>query len=249
MKKIILLLATFLMSTIVFSQVQKTIVLIPFDSKMFNNQESDRMSEESSMTYEQSVQYFKSSLDEHITRALKDTCTLYSLLRTYTTDDNSDVDVIHQQANYVMSERPTSVNKKKGLEAFGEKHKDKKAAPIENVSRGDVVSIREDNANKFVSANFPDPQLFIDLVQTYSANVIVFITQFEIVGDYSDPYLVGLGKFPRIIKVHYVIFDELGRFLKGNYVSTSYVEPIYNIPELCKIHFPEIAKKIARKIP
>ena len=236
-----------------YSQKTNAILLIPFDSKMFNNQETGFMLEPSEMTYEQSIQYFTTSFDEHLTRAVKDSLKLYSLLRTYTTDATNDIDIVHDHAHYVYEDIPVSVQERRNLSAI-EQHRQRRRQRQERTQpqqhpQGEIISIREDNSNKFLSAKFPDPQLFIDLTINYSAEYIVFATQFEILGDYSDPYEVGLQRYPRTMRVHYVIFDRSGNFVYGNVASTAFTARENNISEICANYMPIIAQEIARNIP
>ena len=251
MKRIVSLMGVLLVGISVFSQHNKTVLFIPFDSKMYNNQESAPMLAESEMTYEQSVQYFTTSLDEHMTMAIRDSINVQSLLRTYTTDAFNDIDIVHQQADYVLTERPENLEEKRNLSAIDKaKHHVKKTKPkTVTTANGEVVSVRDENNTKFVSAQFPDTRVFIDLISNYSAQYVVFITQFEIVGDFSDPYLVGLKQYPRIIRVHYVVFNKKGSFVTGDVIESIFTAEENNIPIICSTYFPGIARKIARQIP
>jgi len=243
-----------LFQTTFAQQKDKTILIVPFDTKLYNNEESDKMVKQSKMTYEQTVAHIKSSLDASITSAIKDSCKVYSLLRTYTTDAQTDLDIVHEQANYYLVNRPENLEEKQQLSAI-EKTKKKikktkaKTKKTTAPPKGEVVSVKTDNSDKFLSVKFPDPQLFIDLVLNYKANNILFITQFEIIGDYSNPYLVGQGKYPRNIRVHYVIYNSKGKFVKGDYEEVTYTSDENDINLVCTKYLPLIAKKIAKQIP
>ncbi len=253
MKRIVFGCALVFLGLSVFSQNKpdKTILFIPFDSKMYNNQESAAMLPESEMTYEQSIQYFTTSLDEHMTMAIRDSINVYSLLRTYTTDAYNDIDIVHQQADYVLTKRPENLEEKRNLSAvtsIKSRFKKEKEKP-ERLPNGEIVSVRDDNKDKFVSVKFLDPQVFIDLISNYSAQYVVFITQFEIVGDYSNPYLVGSKQYPRIIRVHYVIFNKNATFITGDVIESVFTAQENNISTICNTYFPKIAKLIAKQLP
>src|SRR5690606_21111334 len=180
MKRIVFGCALLFLGLSVFSQNKpdKTILFIPFDSKMYNNQESAAMLPESEMTYEQSIQYFTTSLDEHMTMAIRDSINVYSLLRTYTTDAFNDIDIVHQQADYVLTERPENLEEKRNLSAIdkAKKHIKKPKPKLATSPNGEIVSVRDENNTKFLSAQFPDTRVFIDLISNYSAQYVVFIT-------------------------------------------------------------------------
>ncbi|MFW5852350.1 MAG: hypothetical protein ACOCWB_09005 [Bacteroidota bacterium] len=253
MKSVCLLIGMFFWGTFSGFAQLKSVMLVPFDSKLFNNQESEVMLEDSDMTYEQSIQFFTTSLDEYLTRAVKDTMRIHSLLRTYTTDAYSDIDIVHQQSDYVLTERPQSISEKKDLSAFQNAKsrfkKRKKLSPHIAPPDGEIVSDKEDNNNKFLSVKFVDSQVFIDLIQNYNVDYVVFITQFEILGDYSDPYAVAQQSYFRTIRVHYAIFDKSGKFVYGDYETNLFSASHNNISEVCSQNFPEIARKIMRRVP
>jgi hypothetical protein len=233
-----------------FSQSKKTIVLIPFNVSMFNNQESAPMLAVSDMTYDQSIQFFMTSLDEHLSLSVSDTINFYSLLRTYTTDAFNDIDIVHQQASYTYIENPSSIEEKKEASAINQlKRVRKKPNPVTKNPGGEIISVREDNSNKLMSARFPDPQLFIDLIANYSAQYVLFVTQFEILGDFSDPYAVAQRTYIRTIRVHYVIFNKKGDFVHGDIATQAFTAQENNIAEVCAAYMPAIAKRIARKLP
>ncbi|MFO7867838.1 MAG: hypothetical protein R6U95_00895 [Bacteroidales bacterium] len=254
MKSVILSCICIICSIGSFAQ-QKAILLVPFDSKLFNIQDSKMMLEESDMSYEQCVQFVTTSLDEHLTQAVKDSLRVHSLLRTYTTDAYNDVDIIHDQADYVLTERPHTLSQKKELSAF-EKTKqrfnarrNKKKKQEKKSVGGEVVSEKVDNSNKFLSVKFQDPQAFIELVHNYSAQYVVFITQFEILSDYSNPYAVAEHNYPRTIRIHYAIFDNTGSFVFGDIETGMFTAEENNIATICNSYFPVMTKKIMRKVP
>ncbi len=239
MKKYLLLFCSIWFTTMCFAQ--KNILIIPFDVKMYNNQESEKICKYSGISYDKSVEKIRTDLDLHIYAALKDSMNVSSLLRTYTTDATTDLEMVHNNATYFLSDNPGEeyINKPK-----------KGTVPNQNIIAGEIVSITSaENANKLVNVRLQDPQLFSDLVQSYQAQYLVYLTQFELLGDFSNPYTVADNSYIKTIKVHYVIYNSLGKFVNGDIATMSFSGKVNDIDQICDQYLPVIAKKIARKIP
>lgn len=236
MKKFTILFLSLLFASVAFAQ--KNVLIIPFDTKMFNNQEAQKICEYSGVTYDRSVEKFRSDLDLQIYAALKDSMTVSSLLRSYTTDASSDMQVVHENSQYYFDEgKNQDINKPA------------KVRQNENVSIGELTSTKTDNSGKLVTVKIPDPELYNDLIQNYKAQYVVYITQFELLADFSNPYTVADNSYQRTIKVHYVIFNAMGKFVSGEIATTTFSAKVNDIDQICDQYLSVIAKQIARKIP
>lgn len=236
MRKCTILFLSFLFASVAFAQ--KSVLIIPFDTKMFNNQESQSICEYSGISYDKSVERFRNELDLQIYAALKDSMTVSSLLRSYTTDASSDMQIVHENSQYYFDE-----GKKQDINKPG------KFKPNENVTIGEITSLKTDNSQKLVAVKIKDPQLYSDLVQNYKAQYVVYITQFELLGDYSNPYTVADKSYERTIKVHYVIYNAMGKFVSGEIATTTFSAKVNDIDQICDQYLSVVAKQIARKIP
>lgn len=238
MKKSISFILLFVMTLCVFGQ--KNILIIPFDAKMYNNQESKAICEYSGVSYDKSIEKIRTDLDMHIYSALKDSMNVSSMLRTYTTDASTDMEVVHDNSVYYQSDKVVDDI---------DKPSKKSGAPNSSIIAGEVVSVVTDNSEKLMNVKFQDPQLFRDLIQSYQAQYIVYLTQFELLGNYSDPYAVAENTYLRAIKVHYVIYNSLGKFVYGNIATTTFSAKVNDLDQICDQYLPRIAKQIARRIP
>lgn len=78
---------------------------------------------------------------------------------------------------------------------------------------------------------------------------MLFITQFDIEGDYSNPYAVAQRTYDRIIKVHYCIYDNEGNYVDGNHLTHTFSAKDDNVISICNKNFDALAAKIVRKLP
>lgn len=237
MKKFLsLLFVTFFVLT---SFGQKAVLVIPFDVKMYNNQESEKICKYSDVSYDKSIEKIRTSLDFHIYAALKDSMSVSSLLRTYTTDATTDLEVVHKNASYYFSDRKNVSDINKPL---------KSAGPNQNIIAGEIVSTKSDVSDKIVNVKLQDPQLFSDLIQTYQAQYILYLTQFELLGDFSNPYTVADNSYVRTIKVNYVIYNSLGKFVAGDVATTTFSAKVNDLDQICDIYLARLAKQIVKRI-
>jgi hypothetical protein len=234
------------------SIIGKSVLIVPFNSDMYNNQESRYIVEASQIHYEQSVNYFKSSLDSALVKALSDSCKVISMLTTFTQSTASDLEKIHSASKYKMIDRPVPiVEPKRKTNLFSDKSRNSSSAQPQKsgIHNGEIVSVREDMSKKFMSVSFDDEEFINSMTIKYGAKYILFITQFDIKGDYSDPYKVAQKSYDRIMNAHYCIFDNTGKFIDGNYIEHRFTAKEDNIYKICLNNFPQLASEIVKKIP
>lgn len=238
MKRYVLIIFSLILVQVAFAQ-KKSVLIVPFDAKMYNNQESEKICTYSGVSYEKSVTQIMTALDNSLFLELQNTHAVSSLLRTYTTDAHSDLDIVHENARYYVSEAmPTDIMRS-----------DKRLSSNQNIIAGEIVDSPRDAQNMTVYVALQDSQLFMDLVQNYQVQYIVFVTQFELLGDFSDPYKISEKTYQRTIKAHYSVFNSLGKFVSGNIAEYAFSAKINDIDQICDIFLPKVAQQIARNIP
>ncbi|RLD49553.1 MAG: hypothetical protein DRI94_11005, partial [Bacteroidetes bacterium] len=77
----------------------------------------------------------------------------------------------------------------------------------------------------------------------------LFINQFEIRSDYSNPYSSGSGTYPRILKIHYSIYDAQGNFIFGSFAQTKLPPTENYLKNISQKYFPIIIKKMYQNSP
>jgi len=230
----------------------KSFLLVPFYQKMYNNQESTDMVKHSGLNYDEVLRYFQRGLDSSIVSTLKDSMKVVDMLNGFTQNVSSDLELIHGASIYFMTERPNLVtkNKKKnGLFKDTESPTPTKKVENRNIRNGEISTTREDLSSKFMSVKFEDIALINKMTVKYGVSYMVFITEFDITGDFSNPYTVADKSYKRTATVHFAIFRSDGEFVNGDYVTVEF-PAMASIPaKICATYMPEIAKKIGRRIP
>jgi len=241
-----------LSTTQISSPAGRTTIVVPFNPQLYNNQDSRMMCEESKMSYGQLGNYIRTAFDSALTVYLKDSLNVVHLLENRTTGTASDIENLYSASKYQYTDRPEMLEDKSKYSMMRAQLKKKKKPAQEQkngVQNGEVVSHKVDNSNRFMNVQFEDSDLIQSLILKYGAKYFLFITQFEILGDYSDPYKVAERRYTRTIKVHYSIFDAQGKFITGDFETSEFFAYENDIRKICATHFTPIVKKIARKIP
>jgi hypothetical protein len=230
----------------------KSFLLVPFYQKMYNNQESTDMIKKSGLNYDDVLRYFQRGLDSSIVSTLRDSMKVVDMLNGFTQSVSSDLELIHGASIYFMTDRPNLITKnKKHNSLFKEDNTPTptKKAENKNVRNGEIVRTREDLSGKFMSVKFEDISLINKMTVKYQVSYLVFITEFDITGDFSNPYTVSDKSYKRTATIHFAIFRSDGTFVNGDYVTVDF-PAMESIPaKICAKEFPEIAKKIGRRIP
>lgn len=253
MKKSATILTFFLLACVGFCQVNNggnSVLLIPFNPRMYNNQQCEDMNKKTGMTYDQILFALQQGLDSCIVSSCKDSLRIVSLINSYVQSASGDLELVHGASDYFMTTRPSALSNKKSKNMFSDFQTKKKATdPREKtITNGELNTQREDLSNKFMSVKFQDPGFVNSITTKYAVKYLAFITQFEILGDYSNPYKTGDRSYNNTVKIHYAIFKSDGTFLTGDYVTTEYPAREVIPSRICKMFLPEVAKAIGRKI-
>ena len=250
-----ILIYAFLIVTPLLLQAQnggKSFLLVPFYQRMYNNQESTDMVKKSGLNYDDVLRYFQRGLDSSIVSTLKDSMKVVDMLNGFTQTVSSDLELIHGASSYYMTDRPnlaTKHKKKNGLFQENNAAPASKKADNKNIRNGEITTQREDLSGKFMNVKFEDVALINKMTVKYSVSYVVFITEFDITGDFSNPYKVADKSYKRTATVHFAIFRSDGTFVNGDYVTTEF-PALESVPaKICAKYLSDIAVKIGRRIP
>ena len=240
-------------SAATISPAGRTTVVVPFSPRLYNNQDSRKMCEVSGMEYHQLGNYIRESFDSVLNAQMRDSINVIRLISSTTSGTANELETIYNISKYQFADRPKALEDKSKFAMIRDqrapKAKPASSAKGNGIHNGEIVTQRVDNTNRFMNVQFDDAEYIQSIIQKYGAKYFLFITQFDILGDYSNPYLVGEMRYPRTIKVHYSIFSADGTFITGDFESYQFFAYENNITEIVRNYFPTIAKNIAHKLP
>lgn len=233
---------------------EKKIVIFPFNTKLYYNDAEIDIASNSKLNHIQILNYFRQEFDNSLIKFLNDTCIAVSALKSYTINGDNSLEEIYSISNYSYSKAMDYTEEKKSLYntsklAVSEKEKNKIEKNKNKKYGGEVVSTIVDNTDKFIHVTFKDKESLKEVSSQYSADYMLFINQFEILGNYSSPYDIEKVRNNMLIKVHYSIYTFNGKYIFGSFASAEYPVYIIEMKEIKEIYFPLIIKQIIKNIP
>lgn len=228
----------------------KSVVFIPFHPDIYINDASDDLCTESGKSFNQMVSYLRITVNDHMVANLKDTAQTLSLLNSFTGSENELLASLYESSNYFLTtdknfdEEKYGHLKKSKLALKGRKEKKAKTG----IKKGQLVSDVVDNYNKFLNVKFKDLRAINEVIKTHQPDRILYITQFEISGDYSDSYKVETKTFDYLVKIHYVILNRDGDFVKGGMAIETISAKEISLEKLGEETIPALAKIIADQV-
>ncbi len=263
MKKLFLILLLLTITLNSFSQTKfkpnkilafrpKKILVVPFFPYMYLVDDEFRFAKANNKTHKQILNYFRQSLDNEVIKILGDSINCISLLNNTTQDNQDYLTALYQFARYdyvspMQMKFPKNKTKfyikPKDIEKY-EKHTSRKA-----IKDGQIESKVVDRNTQLFNISFANKKILQKTAQHFGNDYFLFINQFEIRSDYSNPYSSGNGTYPRIIKIHYSIYDYKGNFVFGSFSQTKLPPTENYLKNISEKYFPVVIKKMYQNSP
>ncbi|OFX22087.1 MAG: hypothetical protein A2033_14380 [Bacteroidetes bacterium GWA2_31_9] len=265
MKLLLLIFLLFIISASLFSQeiildstatqkINKKVLVIPFSPRLYYNDADKDIAKQTGKTFEQIMNAFRIGYDFSLIKSLNDTCSAISILSGYTISNNEDIEDIYSNSIYVF-EKAMGFDKKKpngyvhSQLMMSDKKAEKDLKKAKKHNGGEVVSPVKDVTNKFMHVKFISPSYLIELSKKYEADYVLFINQFEIIGNYLNPYETGNNTNNMLIKVHYSLYSSTGKYLFGSFASSEYPSILTDINKISLNYFHLVNNQIIKNIP
>ncbi|MFH2096332.1 MAG: hypothetical protein ABIJ16_11550 [Bacteroidota bacterium] len=223
------------------------IVVVPYNPELYINYEELYLTKENGKSSGEINRYFRRELDTKLLVAFKKYCNVSSLLQSYTNDDNDDIYRIYMKSAYSYEDAafipkdfiPLSKDQSE-LSDMQPKKKEQQ--------EGDLVDVVRDNNRKFLHVRFSEKDYIYKMSQNYNCKYFLFINQFDLKGDYSNPYAVNSMTYQRRIKVHFSLYTSSGEFVTGSFAYYDFPAKENDLDTIVESYFPLIASDIVSKI-
>ncbi len=244
MKKIQVLLFTFICSTNLFAQTSDSIVhrlmIIPYQEEYYLSDAEQDIMKQTSRPPAEYRDFFRNSLDLKITAALE--------------KDVKCVDLLHDQdpgsLNYMMGFHSRAILKydapvnstaisADSNEKISDEIKNQHVAPQYMNVKGDA---------KFMNLNFRDTAYLRSFMKTYNCDMILSLNQFEIKTNYNSCIDIANKIYKRELMIHYTLIDNNCKVLHGSYVSAWFPSNSNRDTEISEKVFPQIATALKNNL-
>lgn len=238
---------------------QKRVLLVPFDPRIYLNDATAIIAAKDGDSYDEILEYFRYQFNLQLYDAMMDSCTIISLFSDNTRQDKEDIDGLYSIISYelvkAMSNNSENQDKEKKGYFARKREEEQQRKRIEEISQyntkvvdGEIVGKRQPTHDMYLNIVFHQPEVLTEIANRRDVDYFLFINQFEIKGNYGDPYLSGNSKSERTIKVHFSIYNSQGKLIHGSFGENKIPFELADKQEIATLYFPEVIRQIVNNI-
>ncbi|MDG1477819.1 MAG: hypothetical protein P8Q14_11780 [Vicingaceae bacterium] len=265
MKKLFICLIALISTTATFAQNNTTgslnepaissrssVLIIPFEAKMYISDIDRDLAQNHQMNFQEIKAKFRAALDREIFIALKNYYNPLSFYSIPPNESRKELGYIYNSIGYKYELVPEEVVVKKenvGTKLIGKfKKKKKEEEYIEAGIQGGQVVSQVDNREKYMKTTLVNEKLLPSLNSKFSASHYIFINQLDIKRGADMRYAASDEGYKREIKVHYTIFDNVGKELSSGAIKSRFSSNENDIDKIIRVQFPLIAERIVKNL-
>ena len=231
----------------------KKVMIIPFEDNMYLCGVQTHLAQESRKTHNEIVEFFRESTVLELQNQFLYRYNTVSLL--HYNDTTKDLLKAYEAVNYKFEIAPVEKEEETSKNAIDKaknlfKKKETKSSKFErgSTNNGQIVSLKNTD-QKFVSVVVRKKENITYLSNKYNADLFVYVTEFDIENDMSDPTAFVNGDYKRVLKLHFSMVNKDGKVIEKGLVSIPFPNNQNNIFKIRTLYLPLAAKKMMDKLP
>ncbi len=223
---------------------RQSVLLIPFESKMFSSDINKKLAESNQMNTQEIIGRFTAAIDQSILYTFQERCDVSSFYQLEAEETTKDLNYIYDNLDLEYELVSKTVEKTKA-EKLKEKLKKKQDDSYQrgSINSGQIVSKR-DERERYMKAVVKDPTMLDSMHFKFDNKFFLFVNQLDIRNDYSDMIAVQQGTYERIIQLHYTLYQKDGTILTTGISKTNFPSHQNDINQIIKNNFPILAQYI-----
>ena len=230
----------------------KKVMIIPFEENMYLCAVQTYLAQDSRKTHNEIVQFFRESTVLELQNQFLYRYNTVSLL--HYNDSSKDLFKAYDAVVYkfevapVLTEEPPKSPIDKAKKIFNKKEKKSSKFERGSTNDGQIVSLKNTD-QKFASVVVKKKENITFLSQKYNADLFVYVTEFDIENDMSNPAAFVNGDYKRLLKLHFSMVNKKGIVIEKGLVSIPFPNNVNNIYKIRSNYLPLAAKKMMDKLP
>jgi hypothetical protein len=232
-------------------QKYKKVMIIPFEETKYLCGVQRNLAEESNKTHEEIVSFFRFGLSAVLQNEFLYLYNTISLI--HYSDTNRDLYNTYSSVNYrydpFIEETEEDEHEKNKLFKGHPKSKVAQDSNSDNKIENGQIKSRRVVQQKFAKLLIKKPETFSYLNQKYGADLFLFVTEFDIENDISDPIAFINNEYERFLRAHYSIVNKKGKVISEGLVQIKMPNTVNDVEQIKKDYLPLLAKKLAEKLP
>ncbi len=231
----------------------KKVMIIPFEKNMYLCPVQTHLAQESRKTHNEIVQFFRESTVLELQNQFLYRYNTVSLL--HFNDSSKDLYKAYDAISYKFEIAPLEKEEEPPKNAIDKakkifKKKEQKSSKFQRGSTNDgqIVSLKNTD-QKFASVVVKKKENLSYLSKKYNTDLFVYVTEFDIENDMSDPSAFVSGDYKRLLKLHFSMVNAKGEVVEKGIVSIPFPNNQNNIYKIRTLYLPLAAKKMMEKLP
>lgn len=223
---------------------QKSVLIVPFESKMYLSDINKSLAENNNLTSIQIIDRFTTAIDQSIYYAFQEKCKVSSFYGIEDSSVTEDLNYVYDnlQLEYELVSVTEDKTKAEKLKAKLKK-KEGNSYKRGQINNGEIITTR-DVRERYMKAVVTDNKMLDSMHFRFNNDFFLFINQLDITNDYSDMVAVQQGSYNRIVQLHYTLYTKDGLILKTGISKTTFSNHQNDINKIVSENFPILAYQI-----
>ncbi len=223
---------------------QKSILIVPFESKMYLSDINKSIAENNNLTSNQIINRFTTAIDQSIYYAFQEKCTVNSFYGIEDTAVTADLNYVYDnlKLEYELVSVTEDKTKAEKLKAKLKKKEDN-SYNRGQINNGEVIT-KADFRERYMKTVVTDQKMLDSMHFKFDNDYFLFVNQLDIKNDYSDMIAVQQGNFKRIVQLHYTLYAKDGAILTTGISKTAFSNHQNDINKIISENFPILAYQI-----
>ncbi len=239
--------------------LQKGVLLVPFDPVIYYNDATPIIAKNTGETHDEIMLYFREQLNLYLFNSLMDSCRIVSFHSDNTRQAQEDIgdlySIISYELRVAMENAPDEGEEEE--ENYFQRKKKEKAAEKRNeemsnyktkMKDGELYGQRQKIDDTYLHIILHQNQILSEIGNRRDVDYFLFINQFEIKGNYGNPYMSGSSNNTRQLKVHFSLYNREGNLVHGSFGKNEIPFSLDDKEEIVNVYFPEVMRQIIRNL-
>lgn len=223
---------------------QQSILLVPFEGKMFLSEINQKLAQQNDLTSEQILERFTMAIDQAFLYTFQDRCSVSSFYLLEDEESTKDLNYVYDNLN-LEYELVSLSQEKTRLEKAKEKLKKKEDNSYHKgeIQGGQIITKR-DERERYMKAVVEDQKMLDSMHFKFNNRYFLFVNQLDVRNVYADAISMQQMNYSREIKLHYTLYHKSGEILTTGISRTTFPSDLNDINKITKGYFPILAKNI-----
>ena len=241
--------------TLFYPDINSKLLIFPFEPKLYRSEIDQEVGPANGLNFQELRGFYRLGLDNALYLAAKEQ---YDVIRFHADDAeiNKDLYFVYKSMGYqnrdlppVEDENEGKISKTYNKLVSKVSKAEEEPEPGTRMDHGQLVN-NPNSQSQFMVRTIVNENVLDYCEEKYMAGLFLFINQLDLLhAPGVDWTQYSNDDYPRIIRVHYTIFNKSSQEGFSGLASTTFSSQTNDIREIISKHFTEVAAQIINKVP